>query len=196
MVSSSNVIQLTKKEERFCHEYMVDLNGTAAATRAGYSAKTAKVIASTLLSKEKIRFNIAKLQQRALQRIDLTAERVLYELASLAFSNMADYMQIGSDGLPQIDLSKLTKDQWAAITEFTEDSTGGQGDGEKRLVLRHRIKLGSKVQALELLAQHFKLLTQKHEHTLADDLVAKLREGRDRVRTLEHRPQKQLEKAG
>ena len=196
MVSATNFSRLTKRQERFCHEYIVDMNGQEAAIRAGYKAANAKVIASTLLAKPEIRFNIAKLQRLALQRIDLTADRVLYELASVAFSNMANYMQIGPDGLPELDLSKLSKEQWAAITEFTEDSTGGQNDGERRLIVRHRIKLGSKIQALDLLAQHFKLLTQKHEHTMAEDLVAKLREGRERVRVLEHKPQKQLEEAG
>jgi phage terminase small subunit len=185
MVSSTNLSHLTKRQELFCREYVIDMNGKEAAIRAGYKSDNAKVVACQMLQKPEIRFRVAKLQELIFQRVDLNAERVLFELASIAFANLQDFTRLGPDGEPELDLSKLNREQWAALGEYTEDATGGRNDGERRLIVRRKIKLNDKTAALALLGKHFKLFTEKVEHSFSEEIIAKLQEGRQRV--LEHK---------
>jgi phage terminase small subunit len=187
MVSSSNLSRVTKRQERFCREYIIDMNGKEAAIRAGYKRDNAKVIASNLLAQPEVRFLVAKLVEQTFQRLDMTAQRVLFELSCIAFSNAADFTIVGPDGEPLLDMSKMSREQMAAIAEYTEDATGGQNDGERRLIVRRKIKLHDKVAALGLLGKHFKLFVEKHEHGFTDNVIEKLREGRQRLKTLEHK---------
>lgn len=69
--------KLTPKQERFCREYLIDLNGTQAAIRAGYSEKTAYSIASEVLKKPEIMMRINELQADRSQRTEITADYVL-----------------------------------------------------------------------------------------------------------------------
>lgn len=79
--------KLTPKQEKFCREYIVDLNAKQAAIRAGYAKKTAKVIACQNLTKLNVRNFIAELQQTTAKKTELTAERVLTELSNIGFSD-------------------------------------------------------------------------------------------------------------
>lgn len=149
---------LTPKQEQFCREYLIDLNATQAAIRAGYSAKTAQQQGSRLLLNVVIAARIAELKgdraERAAAKLEITADRVLEELARIGFSRVTDYMRITSDGEPAIDLSNLTDDQKAAIAEVTvEDFTEGRGE-DARDVRRVRFKLHSKPDALRDLGRH------------------------------------------
>lgn len=78
--------KLTAKQERFCTEYIIDLNATQAAIRAGYSSKTANRIASENLSKPDIQRKIQELQQERAERTEITQDRVLKELAGIGFA--------------------------------------------------------------------------------------------------------------
>lgn len=78
--------KLTAKQERFCIEYIIDLNATQAAIRAGYSKKTANRIASENLSKLDIQRKIQELQQERAERTEITQDRVLKELAGIGFA--------------------------------------------------------------------------------------------------------------
>lgn len=78
--------KLTAKQERFCTEYIIDLNATQAAIRAGYSVKTANRIASENLSKPDIQRKIQELQQERAERTEITQDRVLKELAGIGFA--------------------------------------------------------------------------------------------------------------
>jgi phage terminase small subunit len=151
----------------FVAEFIVDRNGTQAAIRAGYSPKTAEQQASRLLRKVQVKAEIDRRLGKLQQKLEITAERVLEELAKMGFSNMLDYVQVhGPDAL--IDLSTLTREQAAAIQEITVDEyLEGSGD-EARTVKRTRIKLASKRENLELLGKHLKLFTEKVEHTGKD----------------------------
>ncbi len=153
---------LTPKQERFVAEYLIDLNATQAAIRAGYSAKTARQIGQENLSKPVVQAAISTGKEKQLDKLGITADRVLQEIAKLAFSNMGDYIRVEEDGrLSGLDFSKLTREQAAAIQEVTEDTTGGSGDGERRQVLRTRFKLADKGINLERLGKHLKLFTDK-----------------------------------
>lgn len=145
---------LTAKQARFVDEYMVDLNATQAAIRSGYSAKTAADIGRQLLRKTPVAKAIAERKRSASERIGVTAEAVVAELAKIGFANMADYMRAGGDGDPYLDFSKLTRDQAAALSEVTvEDFKKGRGEAA-RDVRRIKFKLHDKRAALVDLGKH------------------------------------------
>jgi phage terminase small subunit len=80
-------VKLTPKQEKFCTEYLVDLNATQAATRAGYSAKTAGAIGFELLKKPQIQSQIEINRVEVAKTTGITPERVLQELGKIAFAD-------------------------------------------------------------------------------------------------------------
>ena len=84
---------LTPKQQRFVEEYLIDLNATQAAKLAGYSEKTAFRIGTENLHKPAIQVAIQEALQKRSDRTEITADSVLRELAVLAFSDMAHYVQ-------------------------------------------------------------------------------------------------------
>lgn len=159
---------LTPKQARFVDEYMVDLNATKAATRAGYSAKTAADIGRQLLRKTPVARAIAERQRVISDRTGVTAEAVVAELAKIGFANMQDYMRAGQQGDPYLDFSALTRDQAAALSEVTvEDFVVGRGD-DARDVRRVKFKLHDKRAALVDLGKHLGIFTEKVELTGKD----------------------------
>lgn len=160
----------------FAREYVIDLNGTRAAIAAGYSTKGADVAASHLLGNPRVKRQIDDLLSKRASKLEIKAEHVADELRKMAFANMQDYMRVNADGWPELDLSTLTRDQAAAIQEFSEDATGGTGDGEKRLVLRRRFKLGDKRGSLELLGRHLGMFKDNVNVTGLEGLANRLSE--------------------
>lgn len=155
--------KLTAKQQRFVEEYLIDLNATQAAIRAGYSAKRAAEIGYQLLQKTTVQEMIQTAQQERSERTQITADQVLQELAKLGFSNMMDYMSVGANGDPYVDLSRLTRDQAAAITEVTvEDFLDGRGE-DARDVRRVKFKLADKRAALVDIGRHLAMFTDKQE---------------------------------
>lgn len=150
--------KLNEKQKRFAAEYIIDLNGTQAAIRAGYAENSAAEQASDLLRNPNIAELIQKAMDKRAVRTQVTADRVLSELARLAFSNMEDFID-PETGSPKF--KDLTRDQWASVQEITEDATGGSNDGERRLVLRRKFKLADKGQNLERIGRHLQLFTDK-----------------------------------
>ena len=86
MIKDEN--DLNYRQRRFVSEYSTSLNGNAAAIKAGYSKKTARVTAAQLLAKPNIKAAVEKTQARRLTRADITAERVLTEIASVGFAEL------------------------------------------------------------------------------------------------------------
>lgn len=156
---------LNPKQTRFVEEYLVDLNGTQAAIRAGYSMKTASEQAYQLLRTAKV----AEAVDKALaEKPGITRTRIVDELAMIAFANMRDYIEIQKDGTAYVDLSGLTRDQAAAIAELTVDQyTEGSGEDAKR-VKRVKFKLSDKQAALEKLGRTLRMFTDRHELTGKD----------------------------
>jgi phage terminase small subunit len=85
---------MTARQHRFITEYLVDLNATQAAVRAGYSRRTANRIASENLSKPDIRAHVNKEMDDRARRTEITLDNVVKELAIIAFSNA----HAGADG--------------------------------------------------------------------------------------------------
>lgn len=159
---------LSEKQKRFVSEYLIDLNATQAAIRAGYSAKTAQQQGSRLLLNVVVQEELSRQQSKVAERLEITKERIVDELAKIGFSNMLDYMRAGPDGDPYLDFSGLTRDQAAALSEVTvEDFKDGRGE-DARDVRRVKFKLHDKKGALVDLAKMLGFVVEKHEHTGKD----------------------------
>lgn len=134
---------MTDKQKRFCEEYMIDLNATQAAIRAGYSPKTANEQAARLLANVSIQNRIAQLQAEQSRRTGVSADRVVRELARIAFANASDLID------PETASVKLdaSRDDLAAVQSIKVKSFGEDG-------LEHEVKLADKLKALDLLGRH------------------------------------------
>lgn len=155
--------KLSPKQKLFVDEYLIDLNATQAAIRAGYSKKTAGWIGNQLLVKNHIAQAVQKAMEKRSCRTEITQDRVLQELAKLGFANMADYMSIGAGGAPVLDFSKLTRDQAAALVEVTvEDFVDGRGE-DSRDVRRVKFKLADKRAALVDMGKHLGMFIERKE---------------------------------
>lgn len=138
-----SVAKLTEKQKRFVDEYLVDLNATAAAKRAGYSEKTAYSMGQRLLKKVEIQAAIQKRQATLRGKLEITQERVLEELAAIAFANGTDFATINRNGLVRLTpTSELPEEKKKAVASIKEGQYGTE------------IKLHDKVRALELLGKH------------------------------------------
>ena len=94
---------LTAKQQRFVDEYLIDLNATQAAIRAGYSAKTADQQASRLLTNVKVREYLAQRQTDRAQRTEITQDMVLKELAKIGFSDIRKVVRWGETQVRMVD---------------------------------------------------------------------------------------------
>jgi phage terminase small subunit len=168
----------TFRQELFAREYVIDLNGTRAAIAAGYSEATAAAQASRLLTKSKVQRLITQLNAARAAKCEMTALQADQELESLVRANMKDFGNPSS-----LDMDSLTREQAAAIQELSEDTTGGSGDGERKLVLRTKLKLVDKLKALDLWYRRRGLITDKADLNLSGDekLIAALTAGRKRL---------------
>lgn len=156
---------LSPKQERFVAEYLVDLNATQAAVRAGYSKRTASEQGSRLLGNVRVSEAVAIGKTKYAEDSGITAKAIINELAKLGFSNMLDYMRVGPDGDPVLDFSQLTREQAAALAEVTvEDFLDGRG-ADARKVRKVKFKLCDKRAALVDLGKHLGLFKEQVEHT-------------------------------
>jgi phage terminase small subunit len=146
---------LNPKQEAFCQEYLKDLNATQAAIRAGYSADSARQIGSENLSKPAIEARLKQLMDERSERTRISADRVLNELAKLAFSDMRNFAKWGPGGVHPIEGETLSDEDAACVAEVSETTTKDGGS--------IRFKLHDKKAALELLGRHLKLFTDKQE---------------------------------
>lgn len=141
--------ELTGKQELFCIEYMVDLNATQACIRAGYSEHTAKDIGCQNLAKLNIQERIQELMKRRSDKTGITAEKVINEIAKIAFSNMQDFTD-NSNGV--VNINNLDQDKTACISSIeTSKMVIGEGEGS---VTFTKVKLYDKLSALDKLAKH------------------------------------------
>lgn len=84
---------LTEKQKAFVREYLVDLNATAAAKRAGYSEKTAYSVGNENLTKPEISKAIQKAMQERQERTQVTQDMVVQEISKVAFKDAADFAE-------------------------------------------------------------------------------------------------------
>lgn len=140
---------LTPKQKRFVAEYLVDLNATAAAKRAGYNQKTAYSIGQENLKKPEIQSAIQEAQAERQKRTEITQDMVLRETAKLAFFDIRK--MFGKDGKP-LDISELDDDIAAALVGLdVQDVSDNDGDYVGYV---KKYKMADKLKALELLGKH------------------------------------------
>ena len=167
---------MNHKQRRFVAEYLIDLNATAAYLRAGYrptKRHTAESAASTLLRNVEVAAAITAAQGKIMTKIEATAERVLGELARIAFSDTTKAVTIESGRVVVKDTAEMTDDQRAAIAEINEASTEHGGS--------LKIRFHDKVRALELLGKHLRLFTDRVEHTGLEALADRLAKAQRRA---------------
>lgn len=140
---------LTPKQKRFVAEYLVDLNATAAAKRAGYSQKTAHSIGQENLTKPEIQSAIQEAQTERQQRTEITQDMVLREAAKLAFFDIRKMFD--KNGKP-LDITELDDDTAAALVGLdVQDISDNDGD---YVGFVKKYKMADKLRALELLGKH------------------------------------------
>ncbi len=157
---------LTDKQARFISEYLIDLNATQAAIRAGYSPKAAQEQGSENLSKPIIQQAIREALQAREQRVEITQDRVLKELSLIAFADMRDYGTIeAGGGFTAKSFDEMPDGASRVIGKIKEKRkilTTSEGNGEE-LVIESNLEFGhwDKVKALELLGKHLGMWTDK-----------------------------------
>ncbi|GBR15496.1 terminase small subunit [Gluconobacter frateurii] len=151
---------LTPKQARFVEEYLVDLNATQAALRAGYSQKTAAKIGSENLQKPEIQHAISEAQARRSKRTEITQDRVVQELAKLGFGDIrAIFSENGSLKCPT-DMDEDAAARISSIEVVVKPVPGTQGQEVEHVA---KIKLWDKLGALTQLGRHLGMFKDKLE---------------------------------
>lgn len=146
-------VVLTEKQKRFCEEYLLDLNATNAAIRAGYSPDSAADIGSENMQKPHIKAEIDRRIADRSARLGVTQDRVLLELAKIAFSAPADVIDFESGEV-------LDKEKAAAIASIKIKQIPNR-DGE--IITERDIRFTDRVKALELCGRHVGMFKDKVE---------------------------------
>lgn len=167
--------ELNEKQQRFVEEYMIDLNATQAAIRAGYSVKNAASIGAQLLKKTQVQRAIARAKAERSRRTGITQDRVLQELARIAFVNATDLIDpetahVLPDASPD-DLKVIAgvKVKYVPRKEMNDD-------GEIVIVnaVEREVKMCDKVRALDMLCKHLGLYDAKQGDEEEETGIAEL----------------------
>lgn len=156
MVAKKNKAKssLTPKQKRFCEEYLIDMNATQAAIRAGYSEKTAYSMGQRLLKKVEVQEYIQKRMTSLEYRTGITQERVLNEIAAVAFANATDYAQVIDSRVKLTSTKDLTDEQKKGLAVIKEGRFGVE------------VKAYDKLKALQMLGDYLSLFTDKQRLAL------------------------------
>jgi len=141
------------KHERLVQEYLVDLNQTQAAIRAGYSPQTAGSQASELFKKPNIRARVEEMQAERSVRVGVNQDRVIRELARIAFANAPDFIDATNATLH----TGALPDDTAAIASVRVK----RKDAEDFTEVEREIRLCDKVKSLELLGKHLGMFADR-----------------------------------
>lgn len=148
-------MKLTPKQKLFCDEYLVDLNATEAAKRAGYSEKTAYSQGQRLLKNVEVQKYLQNRMKDREKRTEITQDMVLEELSKIAFANATDYVEVIDKESYKCVIIKATKDipkdKLAAISSIKQGANGIE------------VKLHDKVKALEDIGRHLGMFKDKVE---------------------------------
>lgn len=154
--------RLTNKQRLFVQEYLIDLNATQAAIRAGYSVESARDIGCENLTKPNIQTELAKAMAERSKRTGVNQDRVVLELAKLAFVKMTDI--VDDEGKIK---KTATEDDLSCIDSIKYKSS----DSESGWSVEREVKIGSKLKALELLGKHLGMWNDKIDVNVAVPIV-------------------------
>lgn len=157
---------LNDKQEMFCREYLIDLNATQAAIRAGYSDKTARKIGSENLTKPDIAQRIIDLKSSRNERVEVNADYVLRRLVEIDEMDVLDILK-DDGGLKMVhEWPKVWRTTLSGLDILTTVTNFDETTMENIL---KKIKWPDKVKNLELLGKHISVMAFKeqasHEHT-------------------------------
>lgn len=165
---------MTKKQKRFVEEYLIDLNATQAAIRAGYSPESAYSIGSENLKKPEIRACIEKAMAERSKRTGVNQDRIIMELAKIGFLNPKDLVNFDEATVKE----EAAEEDLAAIASVRVKSFPTK-DGEG---IEREIKMYDKPKALELLGRHLGMFKDKvevsgleEEKKKLDDILLQMR---------------------
>ena len=144
---------MTEKQKRFIAEYMIDLNATQAAIRAGYSPKTANEQGARLLANVSIQTELQKAMAARSKRTGISQDRVIQELARIAFVNPKDVIDTKTGEV----IENASADDLACIQSVKVKTT----DGDKGYSEEREIRLNDKLRALEMLGKHLGMWNDK-----------------------------------
>lgn len=155
--------KLTKKQQLFVDEYLIDLNATQAAIRAGYSVNTANEQGAQNLAKLSIQEAIAKAMAERSKRTGINQDRVVLELAKIAFVKMTDVVDPDTGEI----LPNASDDDLACIESVKFKQSDNQYGGS----IEREVKLSPKMKALELLGKHLGMWNDKIDVNVAIPVV-------------------------
>lgn len=159
--------KLTPKQKLFVKEYLIDLNATQAAIRAGYSEKTAYRTGADNLKKPQIQAELEKAMKAREKRTEITQDRVLKELAKIGFADIKDFLSyrtektvvdVDADGTEIIGYQQI-------INAKSSDEVDGTVISEVSLARdgTFKFKLQDKIKALEMMCKHLGMFIDKRE---------------------------------
>ncbi|NBM56991.1 terminase small subunit [Proteus sp. G2669] len=151
---------LTDKQEMFCREYLIDLNATQAAIRAGYSEKTANRTASENLSKPDIQLRTSELLKKRGDRLQIDADYVLKRLVEI---DQMDVLDILRDDGKLKPVSEWPKTWRKTLSGLDISTTIRDYDESIEETILKKIKWPDKVKNLELLGKHVKVQAFKEQ---------------------------------
>ena len=152
---------LTQKQEWFCREYIIDLNATQAAKRAGYSEASAGSIGGEILQKPEIQNRINELQAERSKRVNITADEILRDLMGLKNSNVTRLFDENGSMLPMSEWPEELARCVASVE--VEELFEGKGEDRKQVGFTRKVKFWDKTKALEMIARHLKMFTDRIE---------------------------------
>lgn len=165
------------------------LSQRRALTACGYSPTVANK-PHVIFNRPDVQDEIDRRRRRREKRVDVTEEKIIAELAKLAFANVGDILEVNEDGSAFMDFNKLTPDLKAALAEYQVETyterapvVGGEADvaGVAVEVKKARVKFASKQAALESLARIKGMFRDKIEVSGALSLVERIQEARKRL---------------
>lgn len=154
---------LTPRQQRFVDEYLIDLNATKAATRAGYSAKTAASQGERLLRNVEVAAAIAAAKKARAERTEVDADYVLKRMIEIDQMDVLDIMDDDMAIKPVSEWPKVWRQYLSGfdLAEMFE----GRGEQREMIGILKKIKWPDKVKNLELLGRHFGMFKDKVEHS-------------------------------
>lgn len=160
---------LTDKQEAFCREYLIDLNATQAAIRAGYSEKTARKIGCENVTKPDIQNRIQELLNARNDRLEINADYVLERLVDIDQMDVLDILTDSGDLKPVKDWPKIWRTTLSGLDIIAISSAE-----ESTEALLKKIKWPDKVKNLELLGKHVSVQAFREQVKNEHDVVVAL----------------------
>lgn len=152
---------LTPKQQAFVREYLVDLNASAAARRAGYSERTAGSIGDENLKKPEIRRAIDAALKRRAERVEVSQDHVLRSLLEIANVDVAEAFDESGQLKPIHEIPPAVRRAISGIE--VDELFEGRGEERTRVGVTRKVKFWPKVQSLELLGKHLKLFVDRQQ---------------------------------